>query len=65
MIEGRMNKFYQDNVLLEQAFVKDPDKNVQDIITDTIARLGENIVVARFARFQLGEQLNYSNSSDT
>ena len=64
MIEGRMNKFYQDNVLLEQAFVKDPDKNVQDIITDTIAKLGENIVVARFVRFQLGEQLNHSSSSD-
>ena len=63
MIEGRMNKFYQDNVLLEQAFVKDPDKNVQDIITDTIAKLGENIVVARFVRFQLGEQLNHSSSS--
>ncbi len=65
MIEGRMNKFYQDNVFLEQAFVKDQDKNVQDIITDTIAKLGENIVVTRFARFQLGEQLNHSNSSDT
>ena len=64
MIEGRMNKFYQDNVLLEQAFVKDPDKNVQDIITDTIAKLGENIVVARFVRFQLGEQLNHSSFSD-
>ena len=64
MIEGRMNKFYQDNVLLEQAFVKDPDKNVQDIITDTIAKLGENIVVARFVRFQLGEQLNHSSSSN-
>ena len=56
MIEGRINKFYQENVLLEQAFVKDPDKTVQDIITDTIAKLGENIVVSRFVRFQLGEK---------
>ena len=58
MIEGRINKFSQENVLLEQAFVKDPDKTVQEIITDTIAILGENIVVSRFVRFQLGEQIN-------
>ena len=62
MIEGRINKFYQENVLLEQAFVKDPDKNVQDIITNTIAKLGENIVVSRFVRFQLGEQTNNTAS---
>lgn len=60
MIEGRLNKFYQENVLLEQAFVKDPDKTVQDIITNTVAKLGENIVITRFVRFQLGE--NISNS---
>ena len=64
MIEGRINKFYQENVLLEQAFVKDPDKTVQDIITDTIAKLGENIVVSRFVRFQLGEQTNNSTPVD-
>ena len=64
MIEGRINKFYQENVLLEQAFVKDPDKTVQDIIMDTIAKLGENIVVSRFVRFQLGEQTNNSAPVD-
>ena len=64
MIEGRINKFYQENVLLEQAFVKDPDKTVRDIITDTIAKLGENIVVSRFVRFQLGEHTNNSASVD-
>jgi len=64
MIEGRVNKFYQENVLLEQAFVKDPDKTVQDIIMDTIAKLGENIVVSRFVRFQLGEQTNNSSPVD-
>ena len=64
MIEGRVNKFYQENVLLEQAFVKDPDKTVQDIITDVIAKLGENIVVSRFVRFQLGEQTNNSAPVD-
>jgi len=64
MIEGRINKYYQENVLLEQAFVKDPDKTVQDIITDVIAKLGENIVVSRFVRFQLGEQTNNSAPVD-
>ena len=64
MIEGRVNKFYQENVLLEQAFVKDPDKTVQDIITDIIAKLSENIVVSRFVRFQLGEQTNNSTPVD-
>jgi elongation factor Ts len=64
MIEGRINKYYQENVLLEQAFVKDPDKTVQDIITDVIAKLGENIVVSRFVRFQLGEHTNNSASVD-
>ena len=59
MIEGRVNKFYQENVLLEQAFIKDPDKSVKDVITDTIAKLGENINVSRFVRFQLGESSNY------
>ena len=61
MIEGRINKYFQENVLLEQVFVKDPDKTVQDIITDTIAKLGENIVVSRFVRFQLGERTNNSS----
>jgi len=56
MIEGRINKFYQENVLLEQTFVKDPDKTVQDIITEAIAKLGENIIASRFVRFQLGDQ---------
>ena len=65
MIEGRINKFYQENVLLEQAFVKDPDKTVQDIITDIIAKLGENIVASRFVRFQLGDQSNNSSPIDS
>ena len=64
MIEGRVNKFYQENVLLEQEFVKNPDKTVQDIITDTISKLGENLVVSRFVRFQLGEKTNNSSPVD-
>ena len=61
MTEGRINKFYQENVLLEQTFVKDPDKTVEDLITETVAKLGENILVSRFSRFQLGEKINHNS----
>ena len=64
MIDGRLNKFYQENVLLEQTFVKDPDKTVQDLIADTVAKLGENIIISRFSRFQLGEKTNNSDPSN-
>ena len=60
MTEGRLNKFYQENVLLEQAFVKDSDKTVNDLITGAVAKLGENIIVSRFSRFQLGEKSSNS-----
>ena len=56
MIEGKIQKFYKENVLLEQVFVKDPNKTIKDILTDTIGKLGENIVVSRFKRFQLGDK---------
>ncbi|MBT5955738.1 MAG: translation elongation factor Ts [Candidatus Marinimicrobia bacterium] len=55
MIEGRISKFYQENVLMEQDFVKDPSLTINDVITDMVAKLGENIIIARFVRFQLGE----------
>ena len=55
MIDGRMNKFYKENVLMEQSFVKNPEITVSDLLTETIAKLGENISIARFSRFQLGE----------
>ncbi len=55
MVEGRLNKFYQESCLLEQNFIKDPDKKLQDIITETIATLGENITVNRYVRFAIGE----------
>ena len=64
MTEGRLNKFYQENVLMEQTFVKDPDKTVSDLITETVAKLGENILVSRFSRFQLGEKINHLASTD-
>ena len=49
-----MEKFYSENVLLEQAFVKDPDMTVQELVGATVGKLGENIQVRRFARFKLG-----------
>ena len=58
MIDGRMNKFYQENVLMEQSFVKNPDLSISDLMTETIAKLGENISIARFSRYQLGENVS-------
>ena len=55
IVQGKMEKFYSEVCLLEQAFVKDPDKKIIDVVNDTIARLGENIQVRRFARYHLGE----------
>jgi elongation factor Ts len=55
IVEGKMERFYSEVCLLEQAFIKDPDRKVSDMINDAIARLGENIQVRRFARYHLGE----------
>ena len=55
IVEGKLEKFYSDVCLLEQSFVKDPDKKVSDVVNDAVARLGEKIAVRRFARYQLGE----------
>lgn len=53
--EGKLTKFLEENCLLQQAFVKDPDKSIEEIVKAAIAKLGENIMIARFVRFQLGE----------
>lgn len=55
MVNGRIEKFYKENCLLEQAFIKDGDKTVTDIINENIAKIGENINVRRFVRYGLGE----------
>jgi len=55
IVDGKVEKFYADVCLLEQPFVKDPQRTVGQLVTDAIAQLGENVVVRRFARFQLGE----------
>ena len=51
--EGRVQKFYEESCLLEQAYVRNPDKKIKDLVTDEIAKLGENIVVRRFSRFSI------------
>ena len=56
MVEGRLKKFYEENVLLYQPFVKDPDKTVEDVVKAAIATIGENIVLRRFQRFELGQE---------
>ncbi len=56
IVEGKLKKFYEEVCLLNQKFVKDPAKTVADRISETIAKLGENIKVSRFVRFQLGEE---------
>jgi elongation factor Ts len=55
IVTGKIDKFYSEICLLEQAFVKDPDKTIQEILTERIARIGENLRVARFTRYALGE----------
>lgn len=55
MVDGRIEKYYKEVCLLEQPFIKDPDKTVTQYITEHIAKIGENISVRRFVRFQLGE----------
>jgi elongation factor Ts len=55
IVEGKLTKWYADHVLLEQPFVKDQERSVQDILTEMIAKTGEKIVIQRFARFEVGE----------
>ncbi len=55
IVEGRMKKYFSEICLLEQAYIKDDSKIIQDILNDTIAKLGENIVIDKFARYQIGD----------
>ena len=55
IIEGKLAKFYEDACLLEQPFIKDSSMKVKDVLTSMIAKIGENILIRRFARFQAGE----------
>ena len=55
IVEGRVEKFYAESCLIEQQFIKDPDRKIGDLITDAVSTLGENIVINRFARFSVVE----------
>jgi elongation factor Ts len=55
IVEGKVNKWYADHVLLEQPFVKDQERSVQQVLAELIAKIGENILIKRFARFEVGE----------
>lgn len=57
MVEGRIEKYYSQVCLLEQEFIKDTDKKVKDVVTEKISRIGENISVRRFTRYEMGEGL--------
>lgn len=57
IVEGRIGKFFKENVLLEQPFVKETDKSVEQVLNDLVGKIGEKIVVRRFQRFALGEGL--------
>ena len=55
IVEGKIRKFYETTCLMEQAYIRDPDKKIGDLVVEMIAKLGENIVIKRFARFMIGE----------
>jgi len=63
ILEGKIGKFYTENCLLEQIFIKDPEqkKKIKDLIAEAVARVGENIIIRRFVRFQLGETAKEMN----
>ncbi len=62
IVEGRLEKFFAEHCLLEQAYIKNPDITVKDLIYDTITKVGENVTVRRFTRYQLGEGAGEMNS---
>lgn len=58
IVEGRLNKFYEEVVLLDQPFIKDPAKTVGELVTEKIAKTGEKVTIRRFARYKMGEGLS-------
>ena len=61
MIIGRIEKYYKENCLLDQEFIKDSDKSVGQVITEAVAKIGEKIDVRRYVRYELGEGLEKRN----
>lgn len=66
IVEGRLSKWYQEVVLMEQPFVKDEDKTIEDYLKETVATIGESVEISRFARYEVGEALgdNAEGSDD-
>ena len=58
IVEGRVEKFFAESCLLEQQFIKDPERKVNDLLTEAVATLGENIIINRFTRYAIGESSN-------
>jgi elongation factor Ts len=63
IVSGQVDRFYKDVCLLEQPFIKQSDRSVNDVVQEAVARLGENVTVRRFARFQLGESTESKKES--
>ncbi len=63
MVEGRMGKFYEEICLLEQNFIKNPDMKIKDVLNENISKIGENLKVRRFVRFEVGEGLEKKNEN--
>lgn len=63
MVEGRVEKFYKDNCLLDQQFVKDPDMTIAQYVTDRIQKTGENVKIRRFVRYEMGEGLTSARTT--
>ncbi|MCU6795365.1 MULTISPECIES: translation elongation factor Ts [Paenibacillus] len=57
MVDGRIGKYYEEYCLMEQTFIKDPDKKISQLINEKVSKIGENITIRRFVRFELGEGL--------
>jgi len=55
IVDGKLNKYFQESCLMEQVYIKDSDKKIKDLVTETIATLGENITINRYSRFAIGE----------
>jgi elongation factor Ts len=55
MVDGKMRKFYEENLLMQQKYIRDPDRTIEDYLNELIAKIGEKIQVRRFCRYQLGE----------
>lgn len=63
MVEGRIKKYYEDFCLMDQKFVKDPDKTIAQVVTEAIATIGEKISIRRFVRYEMGEGLEKKNEN--